>query len=45
MVGLGAMIRDHITIGRWATIGMGSVVVKSVRSHRTVWGNPAKEPS
>lgn len=42
-VGAGATLRDNIDIGRNASIGMGSVVVKSVASKTSVLGVPAKE--
>lgn len=37
----GAMIRNYITIGYGATIGIGSVVVKSVKNEKVMFGNPA----
>ena len=42
-VGISACLRDHIEIGDYAVIAMGAVVMKSVRSHRTAMGNPARE--
>jgi UDP-N-acetylglucosamine acyltransferase len=39
---VGCIIRNRITIGKNAIIGMGSVVVKSVEPNITVVGNPAK---
>jgi len=41
-VGIGAGIRNQITIGEKAFIGMGAVVVKDVDPGVTVIGNPAK---
>jgi acetyltransferase EpsM len=41
-IGMGALIRDHISIASKATIGMGSVVLKSIGANLTAWGNPAK---
>lgn len=39
---LGACVRDHITIGESAIVGMGAVVVKDVPPGVTVMGVPAK---
>jgi len=41
-VGIGASVRNQITIGEKAFIGMGAVVVKDVDPGITVIGNPAK---
>ena len=41
-LGMGVVLRDNITIGAGAQIGMGSVVVKSVASNGSVFGNPAR---
>lgn len=41
-VGAGAMILAGTTIGRFATVGLGAVVVKSVPDHALVVGNPAR---
>lgn len=38
-----AIIRNQLTIGRDALVGMGAVVTKDVASGITVVGNPAKE--
>ena len=38
---LGAVIRDHLTIGREAVVGAGAVVVKSVPDNVLVTGVPA----
>lgn len=40
-IGAGSTIVCGITIGRWAMIGAGSVVVKSVPDFAIVCGNPA----
>jgi sugar O-acyltransferase (sialic acid O-acetyltransferase NeuD family) len=42
-VGIGAVVRQGIQIGRDATIGAGSVCVSNVRDGVTVLGVPAKE--
>lgn len=41
-IGLGVRIKDNISIGSNCTIGMGSVVTKSLPEGITVFGNPAK---
>ena len=41
-IALGCMIRDNITVGAAANIGMGSVVTKSVRPGVSKFGNPAR---
>ncbi len=41
-IGLGAQIKNHITVGDGATVGMGAIVVKDVPSGATVVGNPAR---
>jgi len=41
-IGAGCTIRCGITIGRFAMIGMGSVVTKDVREYNLVAGNPAR---
>jgi sugar O-acyltransferase (sialic acid O-acetyltransferase NeuD family) len=40
LIGVGAMIRDHVNIGANCVIGMGSVVVKDVPDNSTGYGNP-----
>lgn len=42
-IGAGSVIRDNIIIGHNASIGMGSVVVKDVKSESSVLGVPARE--
>jgi len=41
-VGIGASIRNQMTIGEKAFVGMGAVVVKDVEPGITVIGNPAR---
>lgn len=41
-IGLGVRIKDNVSIGSHCTIGMGSVVTKSLPEGITVFGNPAK---
>lgn len=41
-VGTNATVIPRIKIGKWATIGAGSVVIKDVPDHATVVGNPAR---
>jgi len=41
-IGAGAVIGPGIEIGRFAMVGMGSVVTRSVASHALVYGNPAR---
>ncbi len=41
-VGLNSCIREDISVGRYAIIGMGSVVVKNVDNYSVVAGNPAR---
>ena len=42
-IGMGSSVREKITIGPWATVGAGSVVVKNIPSKKIVFGNPARE--
>ena len=42
VIGAGSIIGSNLTIGRWAMIGMGSVVTKSVPDFHLVIGNPAR---
>ena len=41
-VGIGASIKEKITIGENAVIGAGSVVINDVLDNTTVYGVPAK---
>ena len=38
-----ALIKNQVTIGRNAIVGMGSVVIKDVKADTTVIGVPARE--
>lgn len=40
-LGAGAVIRAGVTIGRWALIGAGAVVVKDIPAYGLALGNPA----
>lgn len=40
---LHCVIRNRVTIGSDAVVGMGSVVTKNVMQNSVVYGNPAKE--
>ena len=42
-IGAGAICIAPITIGKWASIGAGAVVTKSVKSYALVLGNPARQ--
>jgi len=39
---LGVTVRNRLTIGRGALVGLGGVVVKDVEDGEVVYGNPAK---
>ncbi|MFA5364685.1 MAG: N-acetyltransferase [Candidatus Bathyarchaeia archaeon] len=41
-IGAGSVIRCGVTIGEYALVGSGSVVVADVPAHALVFGNPAK---
>jgi acetyltransferase-like isoleucine patch superfamily enzyme len=41
-VGLNATIREHLTIGDFATVGMGAVLTKDVGAEEIWAGNPAR---
>jgi acetyltransferase-like isoleucine patch superfamily enzyme len=41
-LGAGAVVVTGVTIGRWAMVGSGAVVTKSVPDHALVLGNPAR---
>ena len=42
LIGAGAVILPNITIGDYATVGAGSIVINSIASGMTVLGNPAR---
>ena len=42
MIGIGSIIFPSKQIGKWPTVGGGSVVTKNVPHNVTIWGNPAK---
>jgi sugar O-acyltransferase (sialic acid O-acetyltransferase NeuD family) len=44
-VGSGACLREGITIGDWAMVGMGSVVTRDVPPERLWYGVPARDVS
>jgi acetyltransferase EpsM len=41
-VGIGATIKQNITVGKWSVVGAGAVVIKDVPDNTVVVGNPAK---
>ena len=41
-VGLGAAVRQGVTIGKWCVIGAGTVVINDVPDGAMVVGNPAR---
>lgn len=41
-IGAGAVIMCGITIGEWAMVGAGAVVIEDVPTGATVVGNPAR---
>lgn len=41
-IAMGVTVRDNLEIGGGASLGMGSVVVKSVEPRHSMFGNPAK---
>lgn|SRR5262245_39723705 len=41
-IGAGCVIGNDLSIGRWAMVGMGSVVTRSVPDFHLVMGNPAR---
>ncbi|MGB2087469.1 MAG: acetyltransferase, partial [Psychroflexus salarius] len=45
VINAGAKILQFKKIGRKATIGMGSIVIRNVKAETTVFGNPAKKIS
>src|SRR5713226_8567534 len=42
-IGAGSIILPNVTIGRFAMIGAGSVVTRSVPEYALVYGNPARQ--
>jgi len=40
-IGVGAVVRDHLSIGEGAVVGAGALVVKPVAAHTLVAGSPA----
>ena len=42
-IGVSVCVRDHLTIGEACVLSMGSIVLKDVRPHKIVMGNPARE--
>lgn len=42
-VGASAVVVTGVTIGRWALVGAGAVVVRDVPDHALVAGNPARQ--
>ncbi|WP_312761376.1 acetyltransferase [Epilithonimonas sp.] len=41
-VGIGATVKQDITIGKWSVVGAGAVVVNNVPNNAVVVGNPAR---
>lgn len=41
-LGAGSIVRQYIKIGQFVIVGMGSVVVKDIKDHTLVVGNPAR---
>jgi sugar O-acyltransferase (sialic acid O-acetyltransferase NeuD family) len=41
-LGIGAVVCDHVTIGKHSVIGAGSVVTKSIPENVIAYGNPAR---
>ena len=44
-IGSGVCMRERITIGEWAMVGMGSVVTRDVPAERLWFGAPARDVS
>jgi acetyltransferase-like isoleucine patch superfamily enzyme len=44
-LGSGACLRERITVGEWAMIGMGAVVTRDVPAERLWSGAPARDQS
>lgn len=41
-IGAGCVIGNDLVVGKWAMVGMGSVVTKNVPDHHLVLGSPAR---
>jgi acetyltransferase EpsM len=41
-IGINATVKQGITIGKWAIIGAGAVIVKDVPDFAVVVGNPGR---
>ncbi|HEY0668930.1 MAG TPA: acetyltransferase [Sphingobacteriaceae bacterium] len=41
-IGIGACVIQGIRIGKWATVGAGTVIIKDVPDYAVVTGNPGK---
>lgn len=41
-IGIGATVNQQVVIGKWCTIGAGSVVINNVEDYGVVVGNPGK---
>ena len=41
-IGIGAVVIQGLTIGKWSTIGAGSVIINDVPDYAVVVGNPGK---
>lgn len=41
-IGIGALVRDHVTLGRSCLVGMGAVVTKSFSDNAVLVGIPAR---
>ncbi len=41
-IGANSVLKGGITVGRYALVGMGAVVTRSVPAHALVYGNPAR---
>ena len=41
-LGTGSLVREHLHVGQWSLVGMGSVVLQDVPAHQVWVGVPAK---
>lgn len=41
-LGTGSLVREHLHVGRWSLVGMGSVVLQDVPAHQVWVGAPAR---